>query len=131
MWFQLLAACSGIILVLLLFCLGGENIIHANNISSNVFHMPWYRFDRNSRYFIWMMISRTQIQYYFLSSYKTINLSLDTFAGVSIPIHINVWNTLKSEHNMNSTFLFEDNTKSCCCCCNAKKYLKSFNSMTY
>lgn len=107
MWFQLLAACSGVTLALLLFCLGGEIIIHSNNISVDIFHMPWYRFDRKSRYFNWIMISRTQSQYYFFSSYKSINLSLDTFAGVSISIHLCSRHIeLISTHNMNLFICF-------------------------
>lgn len=81
MVFQLVAACSCDVLILFMFCVSGEIIIHAHEISVDVYKLLWYRFDARSKYIVWLMIARTQKPYYF-ASYKGINCSLETFINV-------------------------------------------------
>lgn len=82
MIFLFVAACLCDILILFIFCLSGEIIIHSNDISNDVYQLNWYRFDKKSKYFVFQLIIRAQKPYYF-ASWKTINCSLETFALVS------------------------------------------------
>lgn len=81
MLFQCLAACSCDVVVLFMICISGEIIIHAHDISNDVYKLCWYRFDSKSKYVVWFMIARTQRPYYF-ASFKTVNCSLETFINV-------------------------------------------------
>ncbi|XP_031617421.1 odorant receptor 13a-like [Contarinia nasturtii] len=81
MLFQLFAACSCDILVLFMFCLGGEIIIDAYDVSNSVYQLNWYQFDSNSKYMVWFMIGHSQKPYYF-ASFKSINCSLETFTEI-------------------------------------------------
>lgn len=81
MLFQLFAACSCDILILFMICLAGEIIIHAYDLSDNIYQMSWYRFDANSKYMVWFMIGHTHKPYYF-ATFKCLNCSLETFMQV-------------------------------------------------
>lgn len=81
MLFQCLAACSCDVVVLFMICVSGEIIIHALDISNDVYQLAWYQFDPKSKYAVWIMIARTQQLYYF-ASFKTVNCSLETFINV-------------------------------------------------
>lgn len=81
MLFQCLAACSCDVVVLFMICISGEIIIHAHDISDDVYKLFWYRFDSKSKYVVWLMIARTQRPYYF-ASLTTVNCSLETFINV-------------------------------------------------
>lgn len=81
MLFQLFAACSCDIVILFMICLGGEIIIHANDISNDVYQLNWYQFNTSSKYIVRQMIARTQSPYYF-ASFKSLNCSLSTFLNV-------------------------------------------------
>lgn len=79
--FQLFAACSVDVLILFIFCLAGEIIIAANDLSSDAYSLDWYRYNCRSKYIVWFLILRTQKDYYF-ASFKSLNCSLETFVNV-------------------------------------------------
>lgn len=81
MLFQFIAVCMCDILVLFIYCFGGEIVIYAYDISSDVYQLNWYQFNRKSKMLIRLMIARTQKPYNF-ASLKAFNCSLETFANV-------------------------------------------------
>lgn len=101
MVFQLVAACSCDVLILFMICVSGEIIIHAHDISSDVYKLLWYQYNSQSKYIVWLMIARTQKPHYF-ASYKSINCSLETF--------INVWNLFLAFYGTGQYRFFPDLT---------------------
>lgn len=83
MLLQFFAASLCDVMVLFIYCSGGEIVIHACEISNDVYQLNWYQFDGTTKMWIRLMIARTQKPYYF-GSFKTLNCSLETFAGVCI-----------------------------------------------
>lgn len=78
MIFQMVAACSCDVVILFMFCVSGEIVIHFNDISNDVYSLPWYQFDARAKFAVYLMIFRTQKPYQF-APYKTINCSLELF----------------------------------------------------
>lgn len=81
MLYQLIAACSADIVILFMFCVGGEMIIGAFDISTDVYQLCWYEYDARAKYIVWLMIARTQKPYQF-ADYKTLNCCLAAFINV-------------------------------------------------
>lgn len=86
--FQLFAACSVDVLILFIFCLAGEIIIEANDLSSDAYSLDWYQYNWRSKYIVWFMILRTQ-KYYYFASFKSLNCSLETFVNVWLQFYFN------------------------------------------
>lgn len=78
MFFQMVAACSCDVVILFMFCVSGEIIIHSYDISNDVYSLPWYQFDANAKTAVQLMIRRTKKPYHF-ASYKSVNCSVETF----------------------------------------------------
>lgn len=78
MFFQMVAACSCDVVILFLFCVSGEIVIHSNDISNDVYSLPWYQFDEKAKFAVYLMVFRTQKPYHF-APYKSINCSLELF----------------------------------------------------
>lgn len=76
-----MAACFCDISILFMVCIGGEIIIGAYDISTDVYQLGWYEFDVRAKYIICLMIARTQKPYQF-ADYKTLNCCLATFINV-------------------------------------------------
>lgn len=82
MIFQMVVVCACVIQVLFTYCLCGEIMIDAYDISDDVYKLFWYRFDSKSKYIVWLMIARTQKPYHF-ASFQGINCSMETFLTVT------------------------------------------------
>lgn len=83
MLLQFIAACSCDILILFMFCVGGEIIISANNISNDIYQLCWYNYNSWAKYNVWLMIARTQKPYRFADC-TALNCCLATFTNVMI-----------------------------------------------
>lgn len=81
MFYQLIAACFCDILILFMFCFGGEMIIDAFDISTDVYKIRWYEYDERAKYIIRLMMARAQKPYQF-ADYKTINCCSAAFINV-------------------------------------------------
>lgn len=64
-----------------MFCAGGEMVIGAVDISTDVYKLHWYEYDNRAKYIVRLMIARTQKPYQF-ADYKTLNCCLATFVNV-------------------------------------------------
>lgn len=80
--FQMFAACSCDTLIIFIFCFGGDVIIDAQDISDDIYQLPWYQFDANAKHIVRIMMRRAELPFIFFTAYKQINFSLDTFTSV-------------------------------------------------
>lgn len=117
MIFQMVVVCACVIQVLFTYCLCGEIIIDAHDISDDVYKLFWYRFDSKSKYIVWLMIARTQKPYHF-ASFQGINCSMETF--------LTVITLTKTSFRLEKqfSFCFTDYSKSYCRFDHAPKHLK-------
>lgn len=122
MLFQFIAACSCDVVVLFMICVNGEIIIHAQDISNDVYQLVWYQFDPKSKYTVWIMIARTQQPYYF-ASFKTVNCSLETFINVKC---LDSFQLLFAQLKF-IFFLLLDYSESRRCTCDATEYIMGYS----